>query len=97
MNHDIRIKGKLRLYFQWPALMVILLLAINAWIYMTDRKAGFVMSICVAIYAILVVVIYAHSNSKIASELMGLAAEYGMAQNVLLKEFSIPYAILTEE
>ena len=97
MNHDIQIKGKIRLYFQWPALMVILLLAMNVWIYMTDKKAGFVMSICVAIYAILVVVMYAYNNSKIASELMGLAAEYGMAQNVLLKEFSIPYAILTEE
>ncbi len=97
MNKDIRVKGKLRLYLQWPALMVVLLLVINAWIYATDKKAGIVMSVCIGIYAILVVVMYIYNKSKIQSELMELSAQYGMAQNILLKEFSVPYAILSEE
>lgn len=97
MSNDIRVKGKLRLYLQWPALMIVLLLLINVWIYMTDRKAGIVMSICIFIYAILVVVLYAYNKSKILAELMELAAEYGMVQNTLLKEFSVPYAILGED
>lgn len=97
MKNEKRITGKLRLYMAWPAIVVILLIAMNAWIYAVNRRAGITMSICVIIYAIVVTIFYVYNKTKIFAELMELATQYGMVQNVLLKELSVPYAILTED
>lgn len=97
MNKQLRIKGKMKLYMQWPAITVFLLFAMNVWIYFVDRGAGLAMSACLVVYAILVFALYMYSKSKIFSEMMELAAQYGMVQNVLLKELSVPYAITTED
>ena len=36
----MHLKGQLRLYMQWPAVMALLLVAMNIWIYRIDRRAG---------------------------------------------------------
>ena len=97
MNKKIRIKGKMRLYMQWPALSVFLLFAMNVWIYFVDRSAGLAMSACLVVYTILVFALYMYTKSRIFEELMELAAQYGMVQNSLLKELSVPYVITTED
>ena len=38
-NKNMRLKGQLRMYMQWPLIMTILLLAMNIWMYMTDTKS----------------------------------------------------------
>ena len=97
MSKDIRVKGKLRLYLQWPAMMILWLIAMNVWVWYTNQKAGVIMAICVLIYIAAVAIMYIYSKSKIVKELMELAADYGMVQNVLLKESSVPYVILAED
>ena len=39
-NGKVHLKGQLRLYMQWPAVMALLLVAMNIWIYRIDRRAG---------------------------------------------------------
>ena len=36
----MRLKGKLRLYMNWPLIMTFLLVAMNIWVLMVDRKAA---------------------------------------------------------
>ena len=50
----MRLKGQLKMYMQWPLIMTVLLLAMNIWMYMTDRKAGFTMTVFIIIYAVIV-------------------------------------------
>ena len=54
MKKDVHLKGMLRLYMQWPAIMSILLIAMNLWIYSVDKRAGIIMSLCVAVYIVIV-------------------------------------------
>ena len=51
-NQSIRLKGQLRLYMQWPAIMAVLLVIVNIWTYKIDRRAGTLMFIFVLIYDI---------------------------------------------
>lgn len=97
MNQDVKLKGQLRIYLQWPIFMTILLLAMNIWIFAANKKAGVIMSIFIVIYAVIVAGLYFSMRSKIFSDLVEFAAQYGIVQNTLLKELSIPYAILTED
>lgn len=95
-NQDIHLKGQLKLYLQWPAIMSVILIAMTIWISSVDRKAGFIMLIFVIIYMIVVGVLYFYNKTAIMRDLVEFAAQYGIIQNTLLKELSVPYAILME-
>ena len=64
-NKNMRLKGQLRMYMQWPLIMTILLLAMNIWMYMTDQKAGLTMTVFVIIYAMIVGLLYFYNRSLI--------------------------------
>lgn len=97
MKNDLHLKGQLKLYMQWPVIMAILLLAMNIWFYMIDKRAGLLMSIFLVIYMVVVAVLYFYSKSLIFTDLVDFAAQYGLVQNVLLKDLSVPYAIMLSD
>lgn len=97
MNKKVRLKGQLRLYMQWPVFMTILLAAMNLWIFRMDRKAGGLMAVFVVIYTAIVGIMYLYNRSLILADMIDFAAQYGVVQNKLLKELSVPYAILLDD
>lgn len=96
-NQDVRLKGQLRLYLQWPIIMIFILVIMNIIIYRTNHRAGLVMAIFLIIYVVIVAVMHFATRSMIVKELVGFAAQYGIVQNTLLKELTVPYAILMED
>ncbi|MGN1377368.1 MAG: DHH family phosphoesterase [Dorea sp.] len=92
-----KLKGQLKLYIQWPAIMALLLVAMNIWIYEIDRNAGLLMLVFVAIYIAMIAVLYFYSKSIIMKDLVEFAAQYGIIQNTLLRELAVPYAILLDD
>lgn len=96
-KRDIQLKGQLKLYMQWPAIMSVLLMAMNVWIYKIDHRAGFIMLIFVLIYMLIVGALYFFNRAVILRDLVEFSAQYGVVQNTLLKELSVPYALLMED
>lgn len=96
-KQSARLKELLMLYIQWPVIMLILLLGMNLWMYFADIKLGIIMSVFVLVYIVMTVLMYGHSKAMILRDLVGFASQYGVMQNVLLKEMSTPHAILTED
>ena len=96
-NGKVRLTGQLKLYMELPAVMAFLLAALNIWIYRMDRRAGFLMLFFVLIYIFMVGYLYIYSKSIVMKDLVEFAAQYGIVQNVLLKELAIPYAILLDD
>ena len=96
-NGKVRLTGQLKLYMELPAVMAFLLAALNIWIYRLDRRAGFLMLFFVLIYIFMVGSLYIYSKSIVMKDLVEFAAQYGIVQNVLLKELAIPYAILLDD
>ena len=62
-----------------------------------DRKAGLLMSAFVLVYAVVIGIMYFYNKSLILADMVEFAAQYGIVQNTLLKELSIPYAILLDD
>lgn len=93
----MRLKGQLRMYMQWPLIMTILLLAMNIWMYMTDQKAGLTMTVFVIIYVVIVGLLYFYNRSLILADLIQFSTQYKGIQNTLLKELTVPYAIILED
>ena len=96
-NKNMRLKGQLRMYMQWPLIMTILLLAMNIWMFMTDQKAGLTMTVFVIIYAVIVGLLYFYNRSLILADLIQFSTQYKGIQNTLLKELTVPYAIILED
>lgn len=96
-NKNMRLKGQLKMYMQWPLIMTILLLAMNIWMYMTDQKAGLTMTVFVIIYVVIVGLLYFYNRSLILADLIQFSTQYKGIQNTLLKELTVPYAIILED
>lgn len=96
-KRNVRLKGQLKLYMQWPAFMSLLLIAMNIWIYRLDRRAGMLMLFFVIVYIVIVGVMYFYNKSMVMRDLVDFAAQYGVVQNTLLKNLAVPYAILLED
>lgn len=94
---NMRLKGQLKMYMQWPLIMTVLLLAMNMWMYMVERKAGFMMTIFVVIYVVIVGFLYFYNRSLILADLIQFSTQYRGIQNTLLKELTVPYAITLED
>ena len=72
---DVRLKGQLRMYMQWPVIMTVLLAAMNIWMYMVDRKAGGMMSVMVIIYMVIVGVLYVYNRSLILADMVQFSTQ----------------------
>ena len=96
-KEKIKLKGQLKLYIQWPTIVAILLVAMNVWVYIIDRRAGTLMFIFVTVYIIMAGWLYLRSKSVILKDLVEFAAQYGIVQNTLLKELTVPYAIFLND
>ena len=96
-KQKVHLKGQLRLYMQWPIIMALFLIAVNLWIYKTDKRAGAIMAAFVLIYIAMVAVLFFYSKSVIMKDLVEFAGQYGVIQNTLLKELAVPYAILLDD
>lgn len=96
-KQDIHLKGQLKLYLQWPAVMSVILVVMAVWIYRLDHKAGLIMFVFVLVYAVVLGVLYFYNKAAVMRDLIEFASQYGGVQNTLLKELAVPYAILMED
>lgn len=94
MDGKIKIKGQLKFYMQWPAVLSILLILMDVLVFTVSVKAGTLVSIFLVAYILVVVFLYFHSKTMIMNELISFATQYGQVQKTLLNEFAVPYALL---
>lgn len=94
MKSNVKLKGQLRTYMQWPVVLTGLLVIMNVGIYFADVKAGIIMSVLTCVYAVVVLLLYFRDRPKLMTELISFATQYGQVQKELLNELAIPYAIM---
>lgn len=97
MSRKLKVKGALRAYLLWPAILTVVLLCMNLIMYPIDRLAGYIMTAFTVLYFAMAMTIYLANRNKIAAELVRYAMDYGQVQKRLLKELNLPYAILDLE
>ena len=94
MKGNMKIKGQLKLYMQWPVILAVLLVIMDICVFQISVKAGAVTTFFLIVYLGIAVFQYRHSRANILNELISFATQYGQVQKSLLKEFIVPYALL---
>ena len=96
-KNRMRLKGQLRMYMSWPLIMTILLAAVDVWVYVIDKRAGFIMTVFILIYLGIAGGLYFYNRSLILADLIQFSAQYKGIEHTLLKELAVPYAITLED
>lgn len=96
-KNKMQLKGQLRMYMRWPLIMTLLLIGMDVWVYMVDKKAGLLMSVFIIIYVGIAFSLYFYNRSLILADLIQFSVQYKGIENRLLKELAIPYAIALED
>lgn len=93
-KNKIKLNGQLRSYLKWPLVLSLLLIVMNLTIYVIDQRAGAVMTLFVAVYIAVVVILYYHNRPILLNELITFATQYGQVQKSLIRDLAMPYALL---
>ena len=96
MDKTIRLKGRLKQYFNFAIYLGILLLLVNIVVYLLDVRAGIVLSVFCVFYFAITVWFIITNRRLFMKDLVDFATEYGQVQHVLMDEFDVPYALLDE-
>lgn len=96
MNTKKKISGQLGLYLQWPLLLSIMIILMNAVIAVIDTTAGLAMLGFTIFYVMLSVFLYMYKRKGIMAGLVEYSADYAWIQRKLLMDLHIPYAIADE-
>ena len=91
---NIKLKGKLRRYLNWPLYLTIVLILMDVAIYAQDIQMGAEFSGFIVLYVIIVLISNRRSRPLLINELVNFATQYGTVQKQLLNDFEIPYALL---
>lgn len=91
---NIKLKGKLRRYLNWPLYLTIVLILMDVAMYAQDIQMGAEFSGFIVLYVIIVLVSNRRNRPLLINELVNFATQYGTVQKQLLNDFEIPYALL---
>lgn len=94
MKKNSLLRREIEKYLQVPFIMVFLLLIMNGVIYGIDIASGVIVSVFVLIYLTIVSVVYFRRKPNIMSDLVAFSFAHGSVQNELIKELTIPYALV---
>ncbi len=96
MNRRIKFTGQLNSYIQWPIWLSLLMVAVNAYIYFINLKAGAILTIFTLIFLTISLILYFKNRNLVLNELISFATQYGQVQRQLLRALEIPYVLLDE-
>ena len=91
---NIKLKGKLRRYLNWPLYLTIVLILMDVAMYAQDIQMGAEFSGFIVLYVIIVLISNRRNRLLLINELVNFATQYGTVQKQLLNDFEIPYALL---
>lgn len=86
-------KNVLRAYFRWPFYLGIVLAVLAVGSLFVDAKIGALLLIITGVYFLAAVVNYICYRRSILKKLVDFGAEYAQAQNQMLRQIDLPFAM----
>ena len=94
MNKNLKFKGKMAIFFNWPFIITAILAVLNIGVYVYDVKSGLCVTFFVILNGIASVAMYVVNTPYFQREIVDFATQYSTVQKKLLNEFEVPYVLL---
>lgn len=97
MKDKLKFRGPLKHFIRWPLYLSIFLGILNILVYMTDVKAGILVTIGFLIYIMIAVGLQKYHRPMILNDLIAFANQYDVLERRMLEELALPYGIMDME
>lgn len=97
MSQGIKLRGNLKTYLRWPLFLTVILVLADIHIFMISRHAGIVAAIYTLVFAVLASLIFFTGRRRLQLDLVQFAQNYASLEMTMMKEMSIPFAVLSVE
>ena len=94
MSNKLKLRGHMKAFMSWPLILCALLVVMNILVYITDVKAGIVVSVGILIYIGIAVVVLRCHKPFVVNDLIAFANQYDTLEKRILEELALPYAIM---
>ena len=94
MSNKLKLRGHMKAFMSWPLILCALLVVLNILVYITDVKAGIVVSVGILIYIGIAVVVLRCHKPFVVNDLIAFANQYDTLETRILEELALPYAIM---
>lgn len=94
MDDKLKFRGPMKHSIRWPLYLSVLLVVLNVFVYLTDVRAGILVSIGALVYILAAVAIYRHYKPILLNDLIAFANQYDVLEKRMLEELAMPYAIM---
>ena len=94
MSNKLKLRGHMKAFMSWPLILCALLVVMNILVYITDVKAGIVVSVGILIYIGIAVVVLRCHKPFVVYDLIAFANQYDTLEKRILEELALPYAIM---
>ena len=94
MSNKLKLRGHMKAFMSWPLILCALLVVLNILVYITDVKAGIVVSVGILIYIGIAVVVLRCHKPFVVYDLIAFANQYDTLEKRILEELALPYAIM---
>ena len=84
-------------YKQWPVIMAFLLVIMTVAGFVVDQKAGWVISVFLMIYIVVMLILFFHDRTLLISNIGAFGERYGFLHNILLMDMPTPYAVMLDD
>ena len=97
MKRELKVRGQLRVYLQWPILLSVLVVLMNLVAGAISPIAGLVMCAFTVIYVAIALWFYLYRKRRLLTGLVEFSSDYSWVQTRLLSEMNLPYALVNEK
>ena len=96
MNDQRRVRGKFRIYLQWPVMLSALWILVTVAAGAIDLRAGILVSAATVVYMAVSLSLYFTRRRALLSGMLECAMQYSDTQVRQLDELLVPYAVADE-
>ena len=96
MNDQTKVRGKFRIYLQWPVMLSALWILVTVAVSALDLRAGVLVSAATVIYLAVSLGLYFTRRRALLSGMLECALQYSETQVRQLDELLVPYAVVDE-
>ncbi len=96
MKDKGRVRGRFRLYLQWPLFLSALLIILSLVVGLVSVKAGIIVSAFTVVYVGIALWLYFSRKKGILGGLVEYSAAYNQKQLQVMEEMLVPYAVVDE-
>lgn len=93
-KNSVKFSGAMRRFMRWPLYLSVFMILLNIPVYMTDLRAGLVVSVGTVLYILIVLLILRMHRSVILNDMIAFANQYDAVEKQMLEELALPYAIM---